>query len=532
MRASAVVFVLLAWPLRAGATDLNADPGTYHDVLGQLGPGDRMILSPGEYPGLPIDGLDGTEQRPIVITGPETGAPAVITGRACCNTISIRNSSYLVISHLSVDVRGELVDGLKAEGDATYAHHITIEHLTLYGFGQDQQIVGINTKCPAWDWIIRYNTITGAGTGLYLGDSTGGQPFVEGVIEYNLVVNPIGYDMEIKHQIDRPAGLGIPTDAVTIIRHNVFIKAENASTGTEGRPNLLVGHFPPNGDGSSDRYQIYGNFFFENQTGTEALFQGEGRFTFHDNILVNTFGAGMYVQPQNGEVKDVDIYHNTFFVTDSAAEIYGGGGYTQNVVANAIFSGTGTPLSGGAQRDNVTAPLAMAGAYVGEPTPMLGVLDLYPSGGALSGAAVDLSDFGGDLDVDHDFNGTARDGTWRGAYSGSGSNPGWMLAEEIKTLMPGMNPAPDAGFDDAGRPIDAGATADAGFDDAGRPIDAGMTPAGDAGLDPKDAQPGTRGHTAGGCGCSSTERAGGNRAPLLVFAGLLLLVRRRVGRIT
>ena len=80
------------------------------------------------------------------------------------------------------------MDGVKAEGTAgNWAHHVTIEKLNIVNYGVDQQAVGISTKCPAWNWIIRSNIIIGAGTGMYLGNSSGNMPFVNGIIENNLI---------------------------------------------------------------------------------------------------------------------------------------------------------------------------------------------------------------------------------------------------------------------------------------------------------------------------------------------------------
>jgi hypothetical protein len=56
------------------------------------------------------------------------------------------------------------------------------------------------------------------------------------------------------------------------------------------RPSLLVGGFLDTGSGSHDLYQIYGNLFVHNPR--EALFQGSGRISVHDNILVGGQSAG------------------------------------------------------------------------------------------------------------------------------------------------------------------------------------------------------------------------------------------------
>lgn len=71
-----------------------------------------------------------------------------------------------------LDGLNQNIDAVKGEGSAgNWAHHITIEYLEIRNYRSSQQNVGISTKCPAWDWIIRKNRIIGAGTGMYLGNS-------------------------------------------------------------------------------------------------------------------------------------------------------------------------------------------------------------------------------------------------------------------------------------------------------------------------------------------------------------------------
>ena len=67
--------------------------------------------------------------------------------------------------------------------------------------------------------------------------------------------------MQIKHQYSRPAvPVCRPDLRTTIIRNNVFIKDDQLSPDGD-RPNLMLGGFPTSGAGSSDLYQVYGNFF-------------------------------------------------------------------------------------------------------------------------------------------------------------------------------------------------------------------------------------------------------------------------------
>jgi len=136
-------------------------------------------------------------------------------------------------------------------------------------------------------WIIRGNVISGAGTGIYLGDSDGHKPFIGGLIEYNIITNSIGYNLQIKHQKEQLAVQEEwpPERKNTIIRHNVFSKAQGGSEDTMARPNVLIGHLPPSGAGANNIYLIYSNLFFDNPN--EALFQGEGNIAIYNNIFLN-----------------------------------------------------------------------------------------------------------------------------------------------------------------------------------------------------------------------------------------------------
>src|SRR5205823_1758325 len=155
------------------------------------------------------------------------------------------------------------------------------------------------------------NTIIGAGTGIYLGHADGSDPFIGGIIENNLIMNTIGYNMEIKWQQPRTLVSGMPTDQnFTIIRNNVFIK-DNRPSPNGYRPNLLVGGFPDSGPGSTDMYEVYGNLFYHNAN--EALFQASGRATVHDNVFVDGQYTAMDFQDHDLPLKVAYFYNNTIY---------------------------------------------------------------------------------------------------------------------------------------------------------------------------------------------------------------------------
>ena len=190
-------------------------------MIGGLVPGDTLVLAPGEYPRITIANLAGAPGRCITITGPPGDRPAVIFGQIGNRTVEIIDSSYIVLSNLVIDSRGfPSADGIKALASPHPAtHHIVLDGNLIIGAGATQQTDGITTKTPTWNWIIRRNTIVSAGTALYLGDSDGTAPFIAGLIENNLVVDPIGYGMQIKYQIARPELPGMPEGAqATIIQ--------------------------------------------------------------------------------------------------------------------------------------------------------------------------------------------------------------------------------------------------------------------------------------------------------------------------
>lgn len=438
-----LLLLILPFSNKIQANLIVATPSNYTTYLSSLSAGDTLLLTAGNYTNdLVLNGLNGTVSDPIVIMG--AGNSTVIQGRSCCNTVSIRQSSYLVIKNFKLDGLNKFVDAIKAEGTTgNWASHITIEYLTIEDYDADQQSVGISTKCPAWNWVIRKNVIRGAGTGMYLGNSDGRQPFVNGIIENNLIENTIGYNLQIKHQINGTRDLfpGTQVNAKTIIRHNVFTKDNSSSTGGAARPNLLVGAFPTTGWGTQDYYEIYSNFFYNNPV--EALFQGTGKVTMYNNTFVNHFNPSgyraVYFKPQNGiSPQEINVFHNTVWTanTSGGIRLYSpDNGYQQYCYANAVFSPLA--ITGFLNvLDNVEDTYSNASNYVVSATMALNTLNLYPKSGTLTGNLTPSTLFQNNSDWDKDFNHDTYDWTYRGAYSGCCTNNGWRLQLDTMPCTP------------------------------------------------------------------------------------------------
>jgi hypothetical protein len=418
----------------AGATYM-ASPDNYLAILKILEPGAHLRLLPGEYKnGLPIQFLRGSAQAPITISGPEGGRRAVFVARPGHNTISIINSSYVAIRNLDLDGRQLPVDGVKCEGHADWAHHITLEGLRVLGHGNNQQTVGISTKCPAWGWIIRNNVIEGAGTGLYLGNSDGRAPFIAGLIEHNLVVDTLGYNLQIKHQQSRPILPQMPNGRnATIIRYNVFSKANGGSTQKMARPNVLVGHWPLTGLGADDRYLVYGNFFYQNPH--ETLFQGEGNIALYNNLFVNHFGDAIRIQPHNDTARVISVFYNTVIANGSGITLSRrerDPAYPQLVTANIVFARS--RIHDAFLEGNLTGELNEASDFLARPFAPLDEMNLAPAGGNVRKHAQSNVLFDTYPNADLDFDGDLRDKRGIGAYSLDKVKPCWAPVLEIKPV--------------------------------------------------------------------------------------------------
>lgn len=424
------------------ATTYTGTPSDYLGYIPQLQAGDTLLLEAGTYTNrMNLDDIVGEENAPIVIMGPEGTQDAIFLGNACCNTISIERCAYLVIKNLTIDGQNiPYIDAVKAEGtQGNWTHHITLENLLVINHGGAALTVGINTKCPSWDWVIRHNTFRSPGLAMYLGNSDGSGPFINGLIEYNLVTNPIRYGIQVKHQNEGLRTIpGMTLNGKTTIRYNVISKAEGADPDV-ARPNLLVGNFPATGDGSNDYYEIYGNFLWQNPA--EGLFQGTGNVVFYNNILVNhqPGGWGIYSFPHNGFApRNMYFFNNTILSATEGLEIINPNpAYEQRVAGNAIFATTPLNIGSIPSDQNLTALLWDATTFLANPSDQISGLDLTPLPNIMQGTPIDYTGLDLYTYFSLDFDGNLKGWDFRGAYAKTGP-PAWELDLSIRTKVEPM----------------------------------------------------------------------------------------------
>ncbi|MGZ6094853.1 MAG: MYXO-CTERM sorting domain-containing protein, partial [Polyangiales bacterium] len=246
-----------------------------------------------------------------------------------------------------------------------------------------------------------------------------------------------------------------------------------------------------------------------------------GRLSLHDNVFVDVPGKAIYLADHNEPLKLAWVYNNTIYSAGTGIQFGNAASEGDAVIGNLVFARTGTvgiagPITN--KKDNLEQSLADATTMVKKPSVSLTAgMDFYPLAGKCTGAALDLSAFTGEAARDVDFNGTPKSPPiYRGAYHGSGDNPGWPLGDGPKDspiTPPGdAGPIDSGGSDAAGPSSDSSPESDSAAAPDGAPVDSPA--AGDS----------------GGCGCRTTRNANSSSTFLMIAALALLRWRTRSSR--
>ena len=352
MRGAALAAGALALALASGCAPppalIFAGPDDYLGRLAGLEAGQTLELAPGVYRDcLHLRGLRGRPDAPVVVRGPPRGPRPLFLGAGCAQVglrrsaiVLVEDARWVTLSRLELDGQGAEVSGVRAGFGTTPVVGLRLEQLYLHDFDASPQFSAISSFATAWDWQIVDNRIERVGLGMYLGDSDGEAPFIRGALVGTVVLDPLGYGVQIKHQRPRRLVPGMPPDgSVTEIRGNFIRKASGGRRGEQGRPNLLLGAQPAQGPGRGDRYVVRGNLLLHNDADDEPLLQGEGNLQIVDNLLINDFaGGGLVLRPHHGAPREVDVTQNTIFSRGIGISITGGAkDAAQRVEGNVVY---------------------------------------------------------------------------------------------------------------------------------------------------------------------------------------------------
>jgi len=109
----------------------------------------------------------------------------------------------------------------------------------------------------------------------------GGKPFIAGLVENNLIMNTIGYNVQFKQQNPWPNVSSIPIGKTRRSSATRF-QQRFSSSGGDSAAQSSCGSLASLGPDKTTCMKFYGNVFYQNPV--EALFQGEGNIAFHHNF--------------------------------------------------------------------------------------------------------------------------------------------------------------------------------------------------------------------------------------------------------
>ena len=195
----------------AVAAVYRASPDSYRSLLGRLRAGDTLALVAGRVSGRAAPAQFVRRARADRSPSPgRSGGPRRRSSPGPDATPSASSTPVDPVNLPGWCWRATIFqsDAVKAEGHSAWAHHITLEDLVIKGVGPDQSRSAYRPTATAWNWVIRRrDRRRGHGP---VPRQLPRQPFIAGVIENNLVVNTLGYNMQIKHQLASPVGIGLP----------------------------------------------------------------------------------------------------------------------------------------------------------------------------------------------------------------------------------------------------------------------------------------------------------------------------------
>jgi nitrous oxidase accessory protein NosD len=313
----AVVLSALALPVPAAALEIGPDADLCAATRG-LGPGDELVLRPGEYTGPCAIRHGGQPGAPVVIRAqdPEHPPRIVHDGRRG-NYLEVR-ADHVVVRGLAFGPAGPRNE---ADGIRIYAHRdVTIEDCEFTGLG-GIAVVANHTNLRGL--VVRRNVVTDTrSTAMYFGCHDGVTCAVTDVlIEGNLIKGVTASDREIGY------GVQIKLNSQAVIRDNVVLD-------TKGPGIMVYGARDPAVVSVIERNLVAG------ARRSSGIVLGGGPATIRNNVSLDHSGAGIRLEDyqKRGLLRHVMIAHNTVHGSAAGVLVAESGPDDIAVLGNAVHA--------------------------------------------------------------------------------------------------------------------------------------------------------------------------------------------------
>jgi hypothetical protein len=307
---------------RAGAASVDISAQT--DLcarINELGPGDELILQPGDYQGPCVIRRGGRPGAPLVIRAADREQrPRIMYGGTSANVFEIR-ASGVVIRGLEFGPTREDVDAVRIVS----GHDITVEDCHFSHLGG---IAVAANHVSVRGLTIRHNHITDVrATGMYFGCQDGLACVVSGLlVERNYIRGVTAPEPQIGY------GLEVKLNSSAVIRDNVILDTKGPGIMTYGARDLGTMSLV-------ERNVVVGS------RQSSGIVVGGGPAIVRNNVAVSNREAGIAVENyrQRHLLRSIKLAHNTVYGNLGAGISVPDGGLQDIVVVNNAAQGwTGT----------------------------------------------------------------------------------------------------------------------------------------------------------------------------------------------
>ncbi|MCO6046662.1 right-handed parallel beta-helix repeat-containing protein [Aeoliella sp. ICT_H6.2] len=128
------VFLLISGGQAFGGDIIVRNTGDLRHELRRAQPGTTITLAPGEYDGISLEGINGTQEHPIVITGADPADPPLFKGGK--QAIHLSNCNYVTLRHIRVS--GCTTNGINSDDGGNFSipsKGMSFENLVIENIG-------------------------------------------------------------------------------------------------------------------------------------------------------------------------------------------------------------------------------------------------------------------------------------------------------------------------------------------------------------------------------------------------------------